>query len=86
MREDFCGHEESFSRNPAFFDRGAEFGFSVVDLGTIEVVVAEIYGGFDGGDKGGVEGSVGGLLVPGRSGAIAELDGKWWLVRRKIGG
>jgi hypothetical protein len=73
IRDDLRGHEKFLTGYPAFLDCLAELGLSVVDFGTVEVVVAHFDGSLDRFDEGVVDAAVVGFLVPGCACAVAEL-------------
>lgn len=47
FRNDFRSHEKLFSRDTALFDRRPKLRLCIVELGTIEMIVAELDGGLD---------------------------------------
>ena len=66
------GHDVEFlARNPGLLDRSTELSLGLVDLGAIEVVVAEIDGHFGAVDACLVELRFVASLIPGSAGPVA---------------
>ncbi len=72
--DDFGCDEELLSRHVTLLDCGADFAFRVVDFRSVDVVVAQLDGCFDGFDELAVGFAVVGKLKPGGPGAVAKLE------------
>jgi hypothetical protein len=70
IRQHFRHNVQLVARDAGLLDGGTQLGFGFVDFGAVEVVVAEVDGGFGAVDTGLVElGFVAGF-VPGGAGAV----------------
>jgi hypothetical protein len=71
----FGGDEEVFAFDVRFFNRDAELGLGVVELGAVEVCVAEFDGLPDCVDRAAVDGIEVAAFEEGGAGAVADLEG-----------
>ena len=74
VTDDFGDNVQLVSSRSRVFDRGTQFGLRFVDFGAIQMIISQFDGRFSAIDAGLVDLTLVTSLIPGRAGAVAELD------------